>query len=194
MAKALFHKNQRVYVKPVGTWAIVERVIPHWVKDVEEPLRITYDVALGREFTAGELLSEAVMHGRNTLADDAAAQEKWRVFRMKNRWQGGDCDGHHPYPGTFPVVTTDDHDWGGWRVPGAEYDRDPQRIEHQARMIVNAPEMLRVIRTLCECASEQPENVPDELMAAAKRGVSILRHVYEATDAPPNAETPVAAE
>ncbi len=30
MAKALFHKSQRVFVKPVGTWAIVEKVIPHW--------------------------------------------------------------------------------------------------------------------------------------------------------------------
>ena len=28
MAKAQFHKNQRVYVKPVGTWALVERVDP----------------------------------------------------------------------------------------------------------------------------------------------------------------------
>ena len=27
MAKALFHKNQRVYVKPVGTWALIERVV-----------------------------------------------------------------------------------------------------------------------------------------------------------------------
>ena len=27
MAKANFHKNQRVYVKPVGTWALVERVV-----------------------------------------------------------------------------------------------------------------------------------------------------------------------
>ena len=24
MAKAVFHKGQRVYVKPVGTWAVVE--------------------------------------------------------------------------------------------------------------------------------------------------------------------------
>ena len=28
MAKAQFHKNQRVYVRPVGTWALVEKVIP----------------------------------------------------------------------------------------------------------------------------------------------------------------------
>jgi len=26
MAKAQFHKNQRVYVKPVGTWALVSAV------------------------------------------------------------------------------------------------------------------------------------------------------------------------
>ena len=42
MAKALFHKSQRVFVKPVGTWALIEKVVPHWVKDVDEPLRVTY--------------------------------------------------------------------------------------------------------------------------------------------------------
>ena len=25
MAKAAFHKNQKVFVKPVGTWAVVEQ-------------------------------------------------------------------------------------------------------------------------------------------------------------------------
>ena len=48
MAKAQFHKNQRVYVRPVGTWAVIERVVPQWVKDMDEPLRIHYDVGLGR--------------------------------------------------------------------------------------------------------------------------------------------------
>ena len=52
MAKAQFHKNQRVYVKPVGTWALIERVVPHWVKGIEEPIRIHYDVGLGRNATA----------------------------------------------------------------------------------------------------------------------------------------------
>ena len=55
MAKALFHKNQRVFVRPVGTWAIIERVVPQWVKDVPEPLRVFYDVGLGRDFVATEL-------------------------------------------------------------------------------------------------------------------------------------------
>ena len=58
MAKAQFHKNQRVYVKPVGTWALIERVVPHWAKGIDEPIRIHYDVGLGREFAAEELLSE----------------------------------------------------------------------------------------------------------------------------------------
>ena len=87
MAKALFHKSQRVFVKPVGTWAIVERVIPHWVKDVEEPLRVAYDVGLGREFSATELVSEEVMHGRKRLNEDPTV-ETWRIQRSKNRWQG----------------------------------------------------------------------------------------------------------
>ena len=58
MAKAQFHKNQRVYVKPVGTWALIEHVVPHWAKGIDEPIRIHYDVGLGREFAAEELLSE----------------------------------------------------------------------------------------------------------------------------------------
>ena len=28
MAKAKYHKAQRVFVKPVGTWAYVEAVVP----------------------------------------------------------------------------------------------------------------------------------------------------------------------
>ena len=38
-----YHKHQRVYVRPVGTWAIVERVVPQWTKGLDEPLRIFYD-------------------------------------------------------------------------------------------------------------------------------------------------------
>ena len=73
MAKAQFHKNQRVYVKPVGTWALVERVVPHWAKGIDEPIRIHYDVGLGREFAAEELqseepASEAAPNGGQALA------------------------------------------------------------------------------------------------------------------------------
>jgi len=63
--KANFHKNQRVYVKPVGTWAAVEKVVPQWAKGIDEPLRIFYDVGLGREFAAEELQAE------QPLAEDA---------------------------------------------------------------------------------------------------------------------------
>ena len=58
MAKAVFHKGQRVYVKPVATWAVIEQVHPQWVKGVEEPLRVTYDTGLGRDFQAHELAAE----------------------------------------------------------------------------------------------------------------------------------------
>src|SRR5215831_14199289 len=65
MAKAQFHKNQRVYVKPVGTWALIEHVVPHWAKGINEPIRIHYDVGLGREFTAEELMSEEPLPDRS---------------------------------------------------------------------------------------------------------------------------------
>ena len=189
MAKALFHKNQRVYVKPVGTWALIERVIPHWVKDVPEPLRVTYDVGLGRDFTAAELVTETKAEGR--LDGEAGlVTENWRIFRMKNRWQISEDAGHHPYPGTFPIVMTDDNDWGGWRVPGSEYDRDPARIEHQARLIMNAPQMLQVVRRLVQIASDSAGELPQDLVAVAKQGAGIVRNVYEA----PPSERQLAAE
>ncbi|MGB3625520.1 MAG: hypothetical protein WA989_06825 [Henriciella sp.] len=185
MAKALFHKSQRVFVKPVGTWALVEKVIPHWVKDVEEPLRVTYDVGLGRDFTGGELVSEDVMHGRDRMKkQNEVGPEAWRVQRVKNRWQEGDDTSSHPFPGTFPVVMTDDNDWGGWRVPGSEYDRDPLKIEYQARLIVNAPQMVKVCRAIAELAAQKPESVPDELRGLVKTCSVILRHVYDVTDSP----------
>lgn len=180
MAKALFHRGQRVYIKPVGTWSLIEKVVPYWVKDVAEPLRIGYDVGLGREFNAGELISETVMRGRDTVeGEDDLILENWRIFRMKNRWQTQEGADSHPYPGTFPVILTDEHDWGGWRVPGAEYDRDPQRVEHQARMIVNAPEMVRVLRKLDKFALANPDQLPAELLPLAKRSAAVLRHVFD---------------
>lgn len=178
MAKALFHKSQRVYVKPVGTWAMIERVVPHWVKDIPEPLKISYDCGLGREFQASELISEKTMNNRDQMEEEDIALEKWRIQRMHNR-AGAATNDSHPYPGTYPAVLTDEQDWGGWRVPGAEYDRDPQRIEHQARMIVNAPDLIRIARKLTEVADDQAERFPKELAAAAKRCTSILQYVYE---------------
>ena len=55
MAKAQFHKNQRVYVKTVGTWALIEKVMPQWAKGLDEPLRI-----FNRRPRIGELGRERV--------------------------------------------------------------------------------------------------------------------------------------
>lgn len=190
MAKALFHKAQRVFVKPVGTYSVVEKVIPHWVKGVEEPLRVTYDVGLGREFTSAELVSEETMRGRKTGASNAEMMlENWRIQRQVNRWQGDGETTHHPHPGTYPVVLTDEDDWGGWRVPGAEYNRDPVRIEHQARMIVNAPDLVRICSTLLKLVEKAPDTFPKETMPTFKRISQVLRHVYDVTD-----QSTVAAE
>lgn len=193
MAKALFHKHQRVFVKPVGTFAMIERVIPHWVKDVPEPLRVTYDVGLGREFTGGELVSEVKLNERQGNPQESLNGEEWRILRMRNRWQDAENSAHHPYPGTFPVILTDENDWGGWRVPGAEYDRDPGKIEHQARLIMNAPNMLRQIRAFVKYASEQPQDLPSDLVEQAKVFAAILRDVYHLAPSQTDA-TAVAAE
>jgi len=100
MAKAQFHKNQRVYVKPVGTWALIEHVVPHWAKGLDEPIRIHYDVGL------------AV----NSPPRNCSARNRWATRRPTTR---GLARGAGPQQmatrrglrppsraGTYPVVIT----------------------------------------------------------------------------------------
>ncbi len=175
MAKAAFHKGQKVFVTPVGTWAIVEKVMPQWVKGLDEPLKIHYDVGLGREFSASELIAD-----KSDRPDDSIGDlERWRVMREKNRWTDRGEQVSHPHPGTFPKVVTDEKDWGGWRVPSAEYDRDPQKIEFQARIIAASPEMLRITRTLARNVAQNPDDFPDEIVTLAKQAKALLRLIYE---------------
>lgn len=175
MAKAVFHRNQRVWVETVGTFAVVDRVTPIWAKGFDEPVRITYDVGLGREFMAHELRAD----GRDDEPTPDPEHEGWRVLRARNKWQNEEHCAHHPFPGTFPIVVTDQQDWGGWRVPGAEYDRDPERMERQARMIAAAPKLLRLARDLSEHVSESPDEASAEVLALARQAAAVLRAVLE---------------
>lgn len=188
MAKAVFHKGQRVYVKPVGTWAAIERVNPQWVKGVEEPLRVTYDTGLGREFHAHELAAEDL----EPTKPDLIETETWRVLRAVNRLSADARDPRHPYPGTFPVVVTDEKDWGGWRVPMAEYDRDPQRIEHQARVVANALRLMRVARELVQFVQEYPHETPGQLTDLAMQAEMVFAAIYH--DPAPKLDSVAAAE
>ena len=176
MAKAQFHKNQRVYVKPVGTWALIERVVPHWAKGIDEPIRIHYDVGLGREFAAEELLSEEPLADRSSNM-----QRHWRVVRARNKWQPAEDCARHPVPGTYPVVITGEADWGGWRVPGAEYDLDPVRIEEQARLIASAPQLAVFANALVDWARRSGEEMPNELAELAHQAQDLLTEVKRAS-------------
>ncbi|WP_421792219.1 hypothetical protein [Hyphobacterium sp.] len=167
MAKADFHKHQRVFVRPVGTWALIEQVKPHWVKGVEEPVRISYDCGLGRDFTADELSEEERQD---------AETGRWRLMRAKNKWQSLDECAHHPFPGTFPVVVTDEQNWGGWRVPGAEYDRDPQNIEFQARLITAAPTLMKLAERLASEAQKADE-MPEEIRSLCEVAKATLKRI-----------------
>jgi hypothetical protein len=174
MAKAVFHKGQRVYVRPIGTWAMIEQVLPQWVKGVEEPLRVAYDVGLGREFQAHELAAE----DKEPEKPDLLETENWRILRAANRLSAETHDARHPFPGTFPVVVTDEKDWGGWRVPMAEYDRNPGRIEHQSRIIANAVRLMRVARELAEFAAENPHETAGHLQDLARQAEMVLAAIY----------------
>jgi hypothetical protein len=169
MAKAQFHKNQRVYVKPVGTWALIEHVVPHWAKGLDEPIRVHYDVGLGREFTHDELQSEEPSNGEPKSHGD-----HWRVVRARNKWQPAEDCARHPVPGTYPVVVTGEAEWGGWRVPGAEYDLDPAKIERQARMIASSPKLFGFASGLIDWARKSGEDMPQSLGELAHEAQDVI--------------------
>ena len=180
MAKALFSRNQKVWVETVGTWATIEKIVPIWAKGFEEPVRITYDVGLGREFLGHELQPEEPVEDVGALD----VEQNWRLLRARNKWQSAEECGHHPFPGTFPVVVTDANDWGGWRVPGAEYDRDPRKIEFQARLIISAPRLLAIAAELAALIGESPEDAPEPVQELARRASAVQRYLNEIPAAP----------
>ncbi len=189
MAKAVFHRNQKVWVETVGTWAVIEKIVPVWAKGFDEPVRITYDLGLGREFLAHELRSE-------DKSDEPLAEAEvghWRILRARNKWQSEEDCGHHPFPGTFPVVVTDRQDWGGWRVPGSEYDRDPAKIEFQARLLASAPKLLALVRDFNAMVFEDPDQATPEMMKLAKQAAAMLQYVNDTVQAPAGAEAAAAA-
>ncbi len=184
MARAQFQKGQKVWVECVGAWAHIEQVQPVWAKGFEEPVRVTYDVGLGREFTAGELMLP--VEDQTSVGD----MGDWRLLRARNKWQQADDCPHHPFPGTYPVVVTDAADWGGWRVPGAEYDRDPDRIEFQARLIAAAPRLMGLVQSMVDLVSEAPDDAPAEAMTLARQAREVLRSVTDVLGPPPETVAP----
>jgi hypothetical protein len=77
------------------------------------------------------------------------------------------------------VVVTDPNDWGGWRVPGAEYDRDPQKIEFQARLIASAPHLLTLAREVVRIVDESAGEAPAELQLIAQDIAKLDRLLQE---------------
>jgi hypothetical protein len=183
MAKTVFQKNQRVWVESVGCWATIDKIVPIWAKGFDEPVRVTYDLGLGREFQAHELKAEDKVDPQ-----EGGSVSNWRILRARNKWQQeGDC-AHHPYPGTYPVVVTDAQDWGGWRTPGAEYDRDPHKMEYQARLIASAPRLHALAREVLTLVADNPEDAPPALSALAQKIVAIERYLQEAPAAGPTGQ------
>ncbi|MEG6510067.1 hypothetical protein V6C03_13940 [Methyloligella sp. 2.7D] len=173
MAKAKFHKAQRVFVNPVGTWALIEKVIPKWIRGCDEPIKVTYDCGLGREFSDNELAPETA----GPQVRGSAELGNWRIVRAQNRWKSAEQCSHHPFPGTHPMVVTGDAEWGGWRVPGAEYDLDPYRIEKQAELIVRTPALLQLLTLFVKQAEQQPENLSADMADLAATARALLEDI-----------------
>ena len=79
------------------------------------------------------------------------------------------------------MVVTTERDWGGWRVPGAEYDLDPYRVERQAEVIVRAPIFMKLLEEFVEHADQEPENLSDDLTKLAQIARRIISEVSAVT-------------
>ncbi len=77
------------------------------------------------------------------------------------------------------MVVTTDRDWGGWRVPGAEYDLDPYRIEHQAQLIVRAPLFMKLLEEFLQLADQEPENLSHDMTKLAQIARRVLSEVTD---------------
>jgi hypothetical protein len=168
MAVAVFEKGQRVFVRPMGCWARVERIVPHWVKGVEAPMRVQYDLGMGREFTAAELFAP------DALPKVRGDETVWRLARV----QGAGLTARDGETRTLPAVFTDEGDWGGWRIEPSDYERDPARGEHQARLIAAAPRLFEAARALVAFADAGDGDVPADLAPALGEARSALRAVF----------------
>jgi replication-associated recombination protein RarA len=91
------------------------------------------------------------------------------------------------------VVVTDRQDWGGWRVPGSEYDRDPAKIEFQARLLASAPKLLALVRDFNAMVFEDPDQATPEMMKLAKQAAAMLQYVNDTVQAPAGTEAAAAA-
>ena len=75
------------------------------------------------------------------------------------------------------MVITGEAEWGGWRVPGAEYDLDPAKVEEQARLIASAPQLAGFANALVEWARKSGEDMPNDLAELAHKAQDLLAHV-----------------
>lgn len=147
---------------------------------MEEPVRIAYEVGLGRDFLAEELSGEE----RDKSAGPVKHQN-WRILRTRNKWQTAEECANHPFPGTFPVVVTDAKDWGGWRTPGAEYDRDPKGVEMQARIMSNGLRLLSIAERMAAAVDNNAADASADFVELAREARAISRYINDIPAAAP---------
>ena len=90
-------------------------------------------------------------------------------------------------------MVTDPADWGGWRVPGAEYARDPEKIEAQARLIAAAPMLMKLAEDLAGSIDENVDEAPPELIRLARAAREMVKAVKTVPAPVADVEEPVAA-
>jgi hypothetical protein len=110
---------------------------------------------MGREFAQEELEEESVALRNNAANGLGTVPGGSCVATIAGRAPSS-AGGHHPHPSTHPMIVTTERDWRAWRVPSAEYDLDPCRIERQAEIIVRVPIFMKLLEQFVEYADREP--------------------------------------
>ena len=118
---------------------------PIWAKGFDEPVRITYDVGLGREFRGEDLRADSHVRRRPSRGRRAASGASCaRATSGRRRRTAATI--RCPAPSRWSSPTPPTGAAGGCRGPSTT--ATPTSIEHQARLVVSAPKLMRLAREL----------------------------------------------
>ena len=71
-------------------------------------------------------------------------------------------------------------------MPGAEYDRDPDQIEFQARLIAASPALMALAERMAAAVDDAPDDAPPEMRSLAKDARAALKSIKDVLSTAPN--------
>ena len=153
--------------------AYVEAVVPTWVKGCEEPIKISYDCGMGREFAQEELEEEILLRSRSTPRMALAAPGASCAATIAGRAPSSAGTTRHASHGRDHRARLGRLARSGRRIRSRSLC-----IERQAE-IVRAPIFMKLLEEFVEYADQEPENLSDDLTKLAQIARRIISEVSQ---------------